>query len=80
MYVCLCHAVTDHEINDAIAAGLDNVDALMHELNVATQCGSCLSQVFDLLESSNTPLAPQQLATPVIYTQKNPPAHSTGRI
>lgn len=66
MFVCLCHAVTDHEISAAIDAGLDNVGALMRELNVATQCGSCLDEVVDLLEQPRVD-STGFLASPSIY-------------
>lgn len=49
MFVCLCHAVTDHEINAAIESGVDSVNALVKELKVATQCGGCLGEVSSLV-------------------------------
>ncbi len=52
MFVCLCHAVTDQEINAAIAAGVDSVGGLMSELEVATQCGGCLGEIVNLLADS----------------------------
>ena len=40
MYVCLCHAVTEHQIIDSAAtgAGLEEIAA---ELGVGTCCGQC---------------------------------------
>ena len=41
MYVCVCKAVTDHQIRDQVAAGNDSFEAIQFELGVATQCGRC---------------------------------------
>ncbi len=41
MYVCLCQAVRDSEIEAAVAAGHSNLDALAEQLGVGTGCGSC---------------------------------------
>lgn len=50
MYICLCHAVTDRTINEALENGASSVIELMKELKVATQCGSCLSDVSTIVE------------------------------
>lgn len=49
MFVCLCHSVTDSDINQAIENGAESVAELMRELKVATQCGSCLDDVSALV-------------------------------
>ena len=41
MYICLCHAVRTVEINDAVAAGHRDLEAIAKELGVATSCGTC---------------------------------------
>lgn len=41
MYVCICNAVTDHEIREAYAEGARSLSALQSELGVATCCGCC---------------------------------------
>jgi bacterioferritin-associated ferredoxin len=41
MYVCLCHAVTDHEIRAAVSLGADTLDAIGEQLGVGTRCGCC---------------------------------------
>lgn len=58
MFVCLCHAVTDREINQAIDDGLQTVSELMSELKVATQCGGCLNEVMQMVgeQQSSLPL------------------------
>lgn len=41
MYVCLCSAVTDHDIRDAVHAGVQSMEQLSECLGVATNCGCC---------------------------------------
>jgi bacterioferritin-associated ferredoxin len=51
MYVCLCHAVTDHEIHDAIDRGVEHVDELESMCGVGSGCGNCKSYAQELIES-----------------------------
>lgn len=41
MYVCLCKAVTDHQIRAAVEEGCDSMRGLQRELGVASCCGKC---------------------------------------
>lgn len=52
MYICLCNQVTDKAIKRAIENGSDNLSALQQELNVSTQCGTCVGEVLRLVEES----------------------------
>lgn len=49
MFVCLCKAVTDHQINDAVDAGITSFEGMQHQLEVATVCGSCTCEVKQLM-------------------------------
>ncbi len=51
MYICLCHAVTDSRIKEAMNNGASSVQDLKDELNVATCCGRCLNEVNDIVEN-----------------------------
>ncbi len=42
MYVCLCHAVTERKIHQAVAQGTSSFEALQASTGVATCCGACL--------------------------------------
>lgn len=59
MYVCLCKAVTDHQIRDAVREGKRSYVALCRELELARQCGRCgleARRVFrDALEAETAP-------------------------
>ena len=50
MYVCLCHAVTEHEIREAADAGHASIEALGDCLGVATGCGQCACMAGEILE------------------------------
>jgi len=42
MYVCICHAVTDNQIREAVHhGGIQDFDDLSEKLKVATCCGRC---------------------------------------
>ena len=43
MYVCICHAVTDTQIENAIDDGAVSMQQLSTKLKVGTQCGQCCS-------------------------------------
>lgn len=52
MYVCLCKAVTDRQLDEAIDNGDNSLEALQSSLGVATGCGCCQSFVEQHLERS----------------------------
>ncbi len=41
MYVCVCNAVTDHEIRGAVKLGIRTLEDLSATLGVATCCRRC---------------------------------------
>ena len=41
MYVCVCNAVTDRAIHDAVAQGVDTLDELRARTGLADCCGTC---------------------------------------
>lgn len=41
MYICLCKAVTDSHIREAVASGTKRFGQLRKDLNLASQCGKC---------------------------------------
>ena len=52
MYVCLCHAVKDSEIAEAVANGHHDLDAISDALGVGTGCGSCQSLAQSIIDAS----------------------------
>lgn len=41
MYVCVCHAVTDRDIQQAVAQGAHSMRELSARTGVASTCGRC---------------------------------------
>lgn len=41
MYVCVCHAVTDRDIECAVAEGCCSLRELREQLGVGQTCGRC---------------------------------------
>ncbi|HEU0199288.1 MAG TPA: (2Fe-2S)-binding protein [Burkholderiaceae bacterium] len=41
MFVCICAAVTDHQIRRVVGAGAQSLDEVSMELGIAVRCGSC---------------------------------------
>ncbi|WP_333607186.1 bacterioferritin-associated ferredoxin [Arsukibacterium sp.] len=51
MYVCLCKAVTDKTIKQAIAQGQQSMRCLKNHLGVGSQCGKCVCQASQILHN-----------------------------
>ncbi len=50
MYVCMCQAVKDAEVRQAVAAGASDVEQLADALGVGTGCGCCREFAQSLIE------------------------------
>jgi bacterioferritin-associated ferredoxin len=49
MYVCLCEAVTDHAIREAIEDGASSVTEVMGCTRAGTRCGSCRTELAEMV-------------------------------
>lgn len=49
MYACICHAVTEAEVSEVIAAGSSTEEAVGDACGAGTGCGSCLDRICDML-------------------------------
>jgi bacterioferritin-associated ferredoxin len=49
MIVCICKAVNDRAIRQAVAEGIDTFDEIQFELGVGTCCGKCVSMACEVL-------------------------------
>ena len=47
--VCLCHRVTQSEIEDSIRNGNNTVSKLMKDTGAGTCCASCLDELYELV-------------------------------
>jgi bacterioferritin-associated ferredoxin len=51
MFVCVCHAVTDRDIHQAVDEGIQHIDQLEDRCGVGSGCGSCRTMAQELIES-----------------------------
>ena len=49
MYVCVCRAVSEKEVEAAIEGGADTVEAVMNVCCAGDDCGSCHGAIEDLI-------------------------------
>jgi bacterioferritin-associated ferredoxin len=49
VYVCICYAVTDNEVNAEIALGARSVEDVGDRCDAGTGCGSCHDKIDTLL-------------------------------
>ena len=52
MYVCICNAVSERKIHQAVANGARDVADLQEMLGVATGCGTCAEFAMDCLHEA----------------------------
>jgi bacterioferritin-associated ferredoxin len=65
MYICICKAVTDRQIREAIGQGACTRKQLRECLSVGRDCGKCNSEVRELL-NAHALKHPCTHATPIL--------------
>lgn len=60
MYVCVCEAVTDHEIVKAVENGASSVAEVMHCTRAGTRCGTCRTELAQMVDA-NAPACRRRL-------------------
>ena len=58
MYVCMCQAVRDSEIRNAVQAGARDLDDVAESLGVGTGCGCCRDYAEQLIQESRSSIEP----------------------
>jgi bacterioferritin-associated ferredoxin len=56
MYVCICAAVSDRQIKEAVREGACSLDELAACLGVGTVCGCCREVAQEILMEATAPL------------------------
>lgn len=41
MFICICNAITERDVQAAVADGADSLSDLQAQLGIATSCGCC---------------------------------------
>ena len=57
VYICLCKAVTDHDIEAAVFAGAETLGQVQRELAVSTGCGRCANAAQMVIDQAKAKLA-----------------------
>jgi bacterioferritin-associated ferredoxin len=52
MFICICHAVTDSTIRQAVRRGASSFRDLSFETGCGTQCGSCVSHAREVMNGA----------------------------
>jgi bacterioferritin-associated ferredoxin len=52
MYVCICKAVSDQEIKEAVAKGADDLAGIQAHLGAATNCGACVEHAQQVIDEA----------------------------
>jgi bacterioferritin-associated ferredoxin len=50
MYACVCHAVTDNDVRDHVAAGACSAKQVRAACGMRPGCGSCVNRIRALIE------------------------------
>ncbi len=53
MYVCLCHGITEKQVEQAAAQGPCTVSEIYRRLGETPHCGQCVCFVVDILRGTN---------------------------
>lgn len=59
MYVCVCRAVTERQIRDAVSDGARTLQDLRRGLGVSSECGQCAAAARRCLAEARQRLAPE---------------------
>lgn len=63
MYVCICQAVTERQVREAVNQGVSSMRGLREQLGVASECGRCARCAHGILkECKNCPRQNEPLA------------------
>ena len=52
MYVCICNAVSDQQIKDAVASGHEDLQSIQNQLGAATGCGTCVEHAEQVINAA----------------------------
>ena len=47
MYVCVCRAVTERQVREAVQSGVESMRGLREQLGVASECGRCAHGILE---------------------------------
>ena len=66
MYVCVCRAVTDKEVEASIDEGAHTVEAVTAACQAGGDCGACQGMIEDMIEARTGCPCPSKRRLPVV--------------
>jgi len=66
MYVCICNAITDTDIQNAVDDGVRNLKQLSRLTGCAMTCGSCKETAVEVLQQAVAENREQSFSLPVL--------------
>ena len=66
MYVCICNAVTDSDIRNAVIDGVRNMRQLRQSTGCGSKCGCCKEMAVEILQQSLSEARQSKLQLPVM--------------
>jgi len=54
MFICVCNAITERQVRDAVATGARSLSDLRCKLGVATACGRCARMALEYLREGSS--------------------------
>jgi bacterioferritin-associated ferredoxin len=51
MYVCICNALSDDQIDGTIQSGVRDAHAVHGELGCAVRCGRCIPTIVEMMDA-----------------------------
>ena len=57
MYICVCNALTDKQVETAITSGCRRPDDIYSQCGTKPQCGRCAERMLELLEATDAPIS-----------------------
>jgi bacterioferritin-associated ferredoxin len=52
MYICICNALTERQVDQAVSQGARRADEVYTQHGCSVQCGKCVREVKDKLASN----------------------------
>lgn len=61
MYVCICHGVTEKDIQKAAKEGANSIEALRAKTGATSGCGTCIDSAIEVLQAQHHKKTPDFL-------------------
>lgn len=65
MYICICNAITERQVKEAVDNGVSTMSDLQAQLGVATCCGACADTAVEYLPGGQYASEGSMFATPI---------------